>query len=281
MPVTAYSEHARKAPELLTFAHTLQGTIRALYELASENRAIVMRNALRKLIFMLICSALAGSASAGLCEAPFMHEGGYTQLRGSGALRLGATLNFTQVTKRSAQECEARVNGKATYGLAGLPEGASSLDYYMTVTGGEARFERRETDGTRKPVHGKFDLRMLGLFTYGVPITQAGQTFPEMRFQINVDRKAVDTLPIAVHTGTKRVGQAKTIATAAGQQHCWPVHYTRTIDPTHASFSGIVLPIPGMVATVTDWFCPDLNMVMKQESQQHGMMSIVEVTELR
>lgn len=229
----------------------------------------------------LAWALLPTSASAGLCEAPFMHEGGYTQLKGSGALRLGADLNFTQVSKQSAQECEARVTGKATYGLAGLPEGSSSLDYYMTVTGGGARFERRNADGTRQPVEGKFDLRMLGLFTYGEPITGAGQTFPEMRFQINVDRKAVDTQPIGVHTGQKRVGDAQTIPTAAGQQRCWPVQYTRTIDPTQASFSGIVLPVPGMVSEVTDWFCPDLNMVMKQESQQSGLTSVVEVTELR
>lgn len=210
-----------------------------------------------------------------------MHEGGHTTLRGSGALRLGATLDFTQVVKRSEQDCEARVIGKATYGLAGLPEGSSSLDYYMTVTGGEARFERQEPDGTRQPVHGKFDLRMLGLFSYGTPIAAVGQTFPEMRFQINVDKKAVNTQPIGVHTGTKRVGQAQTIATAAGEQHCWPIEYTRTIDPTQASISGITLPIPGMVAAVTDWFCPALNMVMKQESQQQGLTSVVEVTELR
>lgn len=210
-----------------------------------------------------------------------MHEGGYTQLRGSGALRLGADLNFTQVSKQSDQQCEARVTGQATYGLAGLPEGSSSLDYYMTVTGGEAHFERLEADGSRRPVQGKFDLRMLGLFTYGEPITGAGQTFPELHFQINVDRKAVDSQPIGVHTGIKRVGDVQPIATAAGQQHCWPVRYTRTIDSSQASFSGIVLPIPGMTSEVTDWFCPDLNMVMKQESQQGSLTSVVEVTELR
>lgn len=226
-------------------------------------------------------AVLPVSANAGLCEAPFMHEDGYTQLRGSGALRLGADLTFTDVSKRSAQECEARVTGKATYGLAGLPEGASSLDYYMTVTQGEARFERQEADGTRRPVQGKFDLRMLGLFAYGEPITGSGQTFPGMRFQINIDSRAANTQPIGVHTGTKRVGDARMIATAAGQQQCWPVHYTRTIDPTQASFSGLVLPIPGMVSAVTDWFCPDLNMVMKQESEQGGLTSVVEVTELR
>lgn len=210
-----------------------------------------------------------------------MHDDGYTKLQGSGVLKLGADLAFTEVSKQSSHECEARITGKATYGLVGLPEGSSSLDYYMTVTGGEARFERREADGARRPVQGKFDLRMLGLFTYGEPITGAGQTFPEMRFQINVDRNAADTQPIGVHTGVKQVGDAQTIPTAAGEQRCWPVQYTRTIDPTQASFSGIVLPIPGMVAEVTDWFCPDLNMVMKQESRQSGVMSVVEVTELR
>ena len=240
-----------------------------------------MKTAWHCAFFALAWAVLPLSANAGLCEAPFMHENGYTKLQGSGALRLGADLTFTEVSKQSGQECEARVTGKATYGLAGLPEGSSSLDYYMTVTGGEARFERREPDGTRRPVQGKFDLRMLGLFTYGEPITGAGQTFPEMSFQINVDRKAADTKPIGVHTTTKRVGEAQNIATAVGDQHCWPVQYTRTIDPTQASFSGIVLPVPGMVAQVTDWFCPDLNMVMKQESQQSGMTSVVEVTELR
>lgn len=235
----------------------------------------------RYVIGAVFWAILPMSASAGLCEAPFMHEGGYTQLRGSGALRLGADLNFTEVSKQSSEQCEARVTGTATYGLAGLPEGSSSLDYYMSVTGGEARFERQEPDGTRRPVEGKFDLRMLGLFTYGEPIAGAGQTFPELHFQINVDRKAADAQPVGVHTGTKRVGDAQSISTAAGQQRCWPVHYTRTIDPTQASFSGIVLPIPGMVSEVTDWFCPELNMVMKQESQQGGITSVVEVTELR
>lgn len=243
--------------------------------------ALSMKTVLRYVFFGLASIAMAGPASAGLCEAPFMHEGGYTELQGSGALRLGATLNFTQVSKQSGQECEARVTGQATYGLAGLPEGTSSLDYYMTVKGGNAQFERQNEDGTQRPVQGKFDLRMLGLFTYGEPITKPGQTFPEMSFQINVDRKAVDTQPIGVRTGTKQVGEAQTIATAVGEQSCWPVRYTRTIDPTQASFSGIVLPIPGMVSTVTDWFCPDVNMVMKQESQQSGMTSVVEVVELR
>lgn len=223
----------------------------------------------------------SGTAVAGLCEAPFMHEGGQAQLSGSGGMQLGADLAFSEVRKEGADTCQARVQGTATFGLAGLPGGKTSLDYWMAVKNGNASFERRTDQGTREPVDGKFDLRMLGLFAYGQPITSVGQTFPAMRFQINVGHKAVQTQPIVINTGQKKVGERQSIQTASGTQSCWPIHYTRITDPTQASFNGLVLPVPGMTSAVTDWFCPDLNMVMKQESTQSGVTSVVEVTKLR
>src|SRR5690606_40245938 len=93
--------------------------------------------------------------------------------------------------------------------------------------------------------------------------------------------KAVQTQPIVVNTGLKTVGERQTIQTASGSQSCWPIRYTRVIDPTQASFNGLVLPIPGMTSQVTDYFCPDLNMVMKQESTQNGVSSVVEVTKIK
>lgn len=227
-------------------------------------------------VLALVC----GNANAALCDAPFMHDGGQAQLSGSGGMQMGADLAFSDVQKHGADSCEARVQGVATFGLAGLPPGKSSLDYWMAVKNGNVTFERRDAQGRREPVKGKFDLRMLGLFAYGEPITQAGQTFPAMRFQINLDHKAVQTQPIVVSTGVKKVGSRQSIETASGTQSCWPVRYTRVTDPTQASFSGLVLPVPGMTAAVTDWFCPDLNMVMKQESEQSGVVSVVEVTKL-
>lgn len=232
------------------------------------------------------CAVLAlllasGTAYAGLCQAPFMHDGGQTQLTGSGGMQLGADLAFSEVRQNGADNCEARVQGTATFGLAGLPGGKSSLDYWMAIKNGKATFERRDAQGKREPVNGKFDLRMLGLFAYGEPVTKAGQTFPAMRFQINVDHKAVRTDPIVINTGLKKVGERQTIQTASGSQSCWPIRYTRITDPTQATFNGLVLPVPGMTSAVTDWFCPDVHMVMKQESEQSGVASVVEVTKLR
>lgn len=232
-------------------------------------------------LLALMAGLHAGPASAGLCDAPFMHDQGRVRLDGSGALRLGADLAFSEVKKTAAGECQARVQGTATFGLAGLPPGKSDLDYWMTLRDGQASFQRQTDQGGREPVDGKFDLRMLGLFSYGEPIARAGQTFPARKFQVNVDHKGVDAKPVVVNTGVKTVGEKASIETAAGTQSCWPINYSRVIESTQASFSGLVLPIPEIRSTVTDWFCPDVNMVMKQESKQQGVSSTVEVTELK
>ncbi|WP_414650877.1 hypothetical protein [Eoetvoesiella sp.] len=230
---------------------------------------------------LLLSMVLAAPATAGICSAPFMHDGGQAQLSGSGALAMAANLAFSNVSKQGADNCEARVVGDTSIGLMGMPPSTSKLDYWLTVRNGKASFERREADGSRSPVNGKFDLRMLGLFAYGTPVSRQGQTFPALKFQINVDRKAVQADPIVVRTGEKTVGARKTIQTASGSQACWPISYTRVIEATRASFNGLVLPIPAMTSAVTDWFCPALNMVMKQESVQNGVSSTVEVTRIQ
>src|SRR5690606_36446768 len=155
---------------------------------------------------LLVGLMAAPAAQAGLCQAPFMHDGGHVQLTGSGGLQLGADLAFSEVSKQGKDHCDARVQGTATYGLAGLPPGKSTLDYWMTVRNGQASFERPGADGRREPADGRFDLRMLGLFAYGEPISHSGQTFPELNFQINLDNKQVQTQPIVVRTGIKTVG---------------------------------------------------------------------------
>ncbi|HUH86942.1 MAG TPA: hypothetical protein VL003_02695 [Pusillimonas sp.] len=230
---------------------------------------------------LLIGFYIGPAAGQTLCDAPFMHDQGRVKLDGTGALRLGADLSFSEVRKSGPGQCQARVRGNATFGLGGLPGGKSDLDYWITLRDGQTTFERLNAQGGREPVDGKFDLRMLGLFSYGQPINRVGQTFPARKFQINVDHKGVDAKPVVVHTGAKTVGHKADIQTAAGTQSCWPISYSRVVEATQASFSGLVLPIPEIRSSVTDWFCPELNMVMKQESRQQGVPSVVEVSELK
>lgn len=232
----------------------------------------------------LCCSVpflfLTQVAQAGLCDVPFMHEGGAVQLQGSGLLALGADLRFSEVQQQGGDQCSARVQGHAQIALAGLPASKPRIDYWMQVRDGRARFERDNGRGGREPVQGSFDLRLLGLFAYEGMAHQEGQKFAAQHFEIQVDRKAQQTDPLRIHTGEKQVGAAQQVQTALGAQTCWPIRYTRDISPTQASFNGIRLPVPGMSSDVTDWFCPDANMVLKQDSLQQGVRSTIEVTRI-
>lgn len=220
------------------------------------------------------------SAQAGLCDVPFMRDGGQVQLTGSGFLALGADLAFSEVRKSGGDQCQARVQGRASVALAGLPASKPNIDYVMTVRDGRTRFQRDNGRGGLEAVQGSFDLRLLGLFSYEQGGLHEGQTFPRQDFQIVLDKRAQATV-LRIHTGAKTVGAQQTVQTALGNYPCWPIRYQREIESTQASFSGISLPIPGINSQVTDWYCPDVQMVMKQESVQNGVPSLVDVTQLK
>jgi hypothetical protein len=224
----------------------------------------------------------AGAAQAGVCDAHFMHDGGAVQLTGTGNLQLGADLAFGEVTKSNGDNCRARVNGVATFSYAGLPPGKSKLDYLMTVKNGQASFVRYQNAGEKPVSEGQFDLRMLGLFAYDGKLS-AGQKLPGSSFRLNIGKEAPvgGTPSTTVRIGQKTVGSQQSMNTALGKQSCWPIKYERNSDPTMATFKGLTLPIPGLNTTVTDWYCPAVNLVMKQDIDQQGIKSAVEITQIK
>ncbi|VFR41203.1 putative membrane protein [plant metagenome] len=241
--------------------------------------ALILRGSLAALALLA-----APAVHAGVCDARFMHDGGRLVLAGSGIVKVSADLTFSSVSKRGKEDCSALVSGTATYALAGLPGGKSTLDHGMAVKGGRATFERRGDAGASP--RGGFDPRLLGVFGYGVPITKEGQTLPAETIRLEVGDRGpegkVGVTPTVVRLGEKTVGRKQRIETAAaGSQECWPVSYARDTDATQASIQGLVLPIPAMRSTVTDWFCPALNMVLRQDIVQSGQKAVIEVTEVR
>ncbi|ARP92793.1 hypothetical protein CAL14_16740 [Bordetella genomosp. 9] len=225
----------------------------------------------------------AGAARAGVCDAQFIHDGGQVQLTGSGNLQLGADLTFSEVTKSNGENCRARVTGVATFSYAGLPPGKSKLDYLMTVRSGKATFVRYENAGEKPASDGQFDLRMLGLFAYDGKISGAGQKLPGSSFRLRIGKEApVGGAPsTTVRIGEKTVGARRSMDTALGKQSCWPISYRRDTDPTMATFQGLTIPIPALNTTVTDWYCPAVNLVMRQDIDQQGAKSAVEITKIK
>jgi len=235
------------------------------------------------MVSLALSCAAAGVARAGVCEAPFMHDGGQARFTGKGNIALGADLAFAEVARQGAGQCRARVTGLATFGYAGLPPGKTRLDYLMTVKNGQAVFVRYDRAGEQPQEDGQFDLRMLGLFAYD-QISGEGQRLPGANYRLNIGRDApVGGRPsTTVRIGDKRVGKRQNLDTPVGSYSCWPITYTRNTDPTMATFKGLTLPIPGLNTTVTDWFCPKAGMVMRQDIVQEGAgKSTVEITQMR
>ncbi len=230
------------------------------------------------LFAVLLCGA-TGAARAEVCNARFFHNGGAIEIVGSGVVTVSAKLDFSKVSKTSAEVCQAQVNGNASYALMGFLGGSTDVDHLMRVNGLTTSLTK--SDAGPGPDAASLDLRMFSLFGYGVPIRSVGQRLPAQAFKILLGPADKPTTPMVVRTGEKTVGTRQAIQTALGQQSCWPVRYDRNTDPTMANIRGVTLPVPAIQSRVTDWFCPTVNLVMKQEIEQSGQRAVIEVTSVK
>ena len=217
----------------------------------------------------------AGAARADMCSAAFFHDGGVIEIAGSGIFTVNAKMAFSQVKKSNADVCQAKVRGFANYALMGMLTGASDLDHLMTINGTQSSLTKSSPGKSSDAA--TFDLRLLNIFGYGAPIQSAGQRFPAQSFRLDLGDPKQATTPLTVRTGEKTVGARQSIQTALGQQSCWPVRYSRNTDATVANLKGITIPIPSIQSQITDWYCPQVNLVMKQEVEHAGQRGVIEV----
>jgi hypothetical protein len=228
----------------------------------------------------LVLLGMTNMAVADVCQAKFFHQGGEIEIVGSGLIQVSAKLNFSQVQKSSAKQCQALIKGQVNYALLGMLSGETEVDHVMRVEG--VKTSLTKPGEVKKPGDPDIDVQMLSLFGYGGPISAAGQRFAPQSFRLAIgDPRRGPTTPLTVRMGEKTVGEQQRIETAAGQQSCWPVRYSRGTDPTLIQLRGAMIPLPPIQSQVTDWFCPSLNLVMKQEIMQSGQRSVIEVKSIR
>ena len=220
-----------------------------------------------------------GVARADMCSAKFFHDGGIIEIAGSGIFSINAKMAFSQVKKANAEVCQAKVRGFANYSLMGMFTGANDLDHLMLINGSKSSLTKIAPG--KSPDAATFDLRMLNIFGYGAPIQSAGQRFPAQSFRLDLGDPSQATTPLTVRTGEKTVGARQSIQTALGQQSCWPVRYSRNTDATVANLRGITIPVPPIQSQITDWFCPQANLVMKQEVEHAGQRGVIEVKSVK
>lgn len=233
-----------------------------------------------RVLLALALLGSAGLAQADVCSARFFHDGGSIEIAGTGILTVSAQLSFSKVRKSTADVCQAQVNGQATYGLMGLFGGTTDVNHLMRVNGANTTFVESGSASSRAPA--TIDLKMLSLFGYGAAINAPGQRLPAQSFRVALgDPGRGPTTPLTVRTGERTVGKRETIDTALGRLSCWPVRYDRNTEPTMASVRNVQLMVPAIQSQVTDWYCPASNLVMRQEINQGGQRSLIEVKSVR
>jgi len=228
-------------------------------------------------IVLLMCSA---SVQASICDAKFFHNSGLIEITGKGIVQVSARMTFSQVKKTGKQSCQALVKGNASYALFGLLTGAADLDHVLTANALQAKLVKNGPGHTAEAE--AFDMQMVSIFGYGTEIKMAGQRLPPQNFRLAIgDPRKGPTTALTVRVGEKIVGTRQSIDTALGPQLCWPVRYPRGTEQTMANVRGVMIAIPAVQSFVTDWYCPAVSLVMKQEVEQAGQRAVIEVKTVR
>jgi hypothetical protein len=228
-------------------------------------------------IVLLMCSA---SVQASICDAKFFHNSGLIEITGKGIVQVSARMTFSQVKKTGKQSCQALVKGNASYALFGLLTGAADLDHVLTANALQAKLVKNGPGHTAEAE--AFDMQMVSIFGYGTEIKMAGQRLPPQNFRLAIgDPRKGPTTALTVRVGEKIVGTRQSIDTALGPQLCWPVRYPRGTEQTMANVRGVIIAIPAVQSYVTDWYCPAVSLVMKQEVEQAGQRAVIEVKTVR
>ncbi|EON21801.1 hypothetical protein ASL20_06885 [Cupriavidus necator] len=238
---------------------------------------------------------LPAAAAAGVCDAPWMHDGGEIRMTMQGGAPGTATMSVSGVRKSGKGQCNANISVVSNVAAAGSGN-ETRLDYTMAVIedrltisrgGAPGKVEGKSAAGTAS---GMLDSSAVGTLAYGGVIEAEGQRLPGESQTVRMDLQMTAAgqsagqarIPSAkVTIGGKVVGKRATIPTRLGQKSCWPVRYERSTTMAPVTVAGHTVSVPPASASVTDWYCPDMGLVMKQEVVQNGQTGTIEVVSVK
>lgn len=246
-------------------------------------------------VLPLLALAAAPSAHAGICEAPWMHDGGEVHFAMAGAAGMQASLRLDGVKHQTAGRCEAIVSTDTSATAIGAPNRTRS-SYRIVVKddrAGVALDGKARLAGSAGAASATGTLGVKGLesLAYAGVVTHDGQRLPGENYALDLQmqtgapgmpQSVAMNIPSAKVTSTEKVvGKQTPLDTRLGRLSCWPVRYERTTRMGTITMGGRTVAPPAIAAQVTDWYCPDYALVMKQETVQNGRTAVVEVVSVK
>lgn len=256
------------------------------------SRPVVRSSAL---LAVLMAGVLPLSARAGVCDAPWMHDGGEIRLAVPGAAGIHATINVAEVKKDGPGSCRAEVTTLASASRIGVSNETRTA-YRVEVKADRAKVIKHEADGQlaaragNATAAGSVSAKGLETLSYTGLITGAGQRLPGESYELSMDAQTATSgmpagqvkMPSAKVTSSEKVvGERTALETRIGRLMCWPVRYERITRAGSITVAGHTMLPPASTAKMTDWYCPDVALVMKQESVQGGQAGVVEVVSVK
>lgn len=244
---------------------------------------------------LLALAAAPFSAHAGICEAPWMHDGGEVHFAMAGAAGMQASFRMDGVKHQTAGRCEANVTTDASATTIGVPNQTRS-SYRIVVKddrAGVALDGKAKLAGSAGAASATGTLGVKGLesLAYAGVVTHDGQRLPGESYALDMNMQMgargmpqgmAMNMPAAKVTSTEKVvGKLTQLDTRLGRLSCWPVRYERTTHMGTITVGGRTMAPPAVAAQVTDWYCPDYALVMKQETVQNGRTAVVEVVSIK
>jgi hypothetical protein len=237
---------------------------------------------------------MPAAARAGVCDAPWMHDGGEIRMTMQGGAPGTATMSVSGVRKTGKSQCNANISVVSNVAMAGSAN-ETRLDYAMSVIEDRLTISRGapgkvEGKSGANTASGMFESSAVGTLAYAGVVESEGQKLrgesQTVRMDLQMTAAGVNAgqakIPSArVTTGDKVVGKRATVATRLGQKSCWPVRYERSTAMAPVTVAGRTVSVPPATANVTDWYCPDVGLVMKQEVVQNGQTGTVEVVSVK
>lgn len=238
--------------------------------------------------------------AAGLCTAPWVHDGSRLRLDGNGKTPMIVEFTIHDVNRDMQDGCEIGLHIYAKSGLVALggrpietiQEHQLLVDEAGVVTrvvsiNGKVFAQSEHTD-----LVGTVSTAISGMFLYGAGLAPEAEMLPGDTYESSFDFDVVSPR-MGISVGRMRAAQAKVevserqvgppqpMDTVVGQLQCRPIRYTRTARLGMLQLGNEMLEPDQTVAHITDWYCPEAGVVMRQEVEQHGQTQVIDVVELK
>ncbi len=251
--------------------------------------------------FSLAAGGLAAPAqAAGLCTAPWLHDGTRLRLDGNGKTPMIVEFTLHDINRDIVDGCEIGLHIHAKSGLVALggrpietvQDHRLMVDEAGVVTRVVSTNGRVFAQSEHADLVGTVSTAISGMFLYGAGLAPEAEMLPGDSYDSSFDFDVVSPrLGIAighlhaaharVDVSEREIGPPQMIPTLAGPQACRPIRYTRTATLGVLQLGNETIEPAPTVAHVTDWYCPALSVVVRQEVEQHGETQVINVVDLQ